>query len=245
VTPNSNGDPRSIQPVVRPSATRGAYCHASLAPADAQTACPRCDTRLHADCVVRRRCPTLGCDHRFHVPTRVDPVQELGASLSVVSWFFAAPLPLLCFFVNEARPSIARMLPHGLYTADVQRPLYPLLLWAVAACCASALGRRGPCIRIGLWGGLVLAALFSVAYAFVLKQALFGILFLGVGLLGFAPYAALLAYAAACWRYERAPAPPTKSVVGHLSLAWFAGWWLGLALAAGLAESGRRGHLPW
>jgi hypothetical protein len=128
---------RSVQLAARAeSDTRCAYCHAPLGPADAQTACPRCDTRLHADCVVSRRCPTLGCDHGFLVSALAEPLEPVVDRAGVFGWAAGVGLPILSFFMNEALAPL-RDLPGGgapgWYQPEVQRPLYPLLAWAVAA----------------------------------------------------------------------------------------------------------------
>lgn len=229
----------SVQVSSRPSLTRCAYCHAPLDGADLQTACPRCDTRLHAECVVRRRCPTLGCQHEFR--EAIDPPSPPSGTWVVLRWLVGVVLPLLCFGFNEVlRPTTIlggdRVLDWSLaiYLPEAQRPLYPLLAWAIAAFAAAERGRRGPWIRTGLLGGVALSALFSAAYLPMLPAALLGILLLGLGLLGFAPYFVLVAYLGACVRHEggadaaKGPAPGARLApavwlvwaVGALAIAW-------------------------
>ena len=228
--------PPTVQLSARPPAgVRCAFCHGPLLPADEQVACPRCDSRLHADCVVAARCPTLFCGHRF----RTASLAPANGTLQQLGFVVAVLLPALCFVMNEANHGlIADCLPE-VYEAPAQRPLYPLLTWAVLAYAGAASGYRAAWIRVGLWGGTLLAGLFSLLYVAVLPYAVIGILFLGLGLLGFAPYPVLLAYAYAARAYERGP--PAKSGRAHLALA---GAWVALFVVALLAGRAIADDLP-
>ncbi len=195
----------------RENPARCAYCHddAGATPVE----CPRCSTLLHAECAVARKCPTLGCTHDFTSPANRTAVA--GADLRharlthAAEVLFGVVAPLAAFFFNEG--GIDReLMPRSqkdafwkmLYAAGVQRCFYPLLLWAMVACLARTFGYRASWIRQGLRGGLVLALLFAALYVPMLPSAAVGIMLMGIGLLGFTPYMASLAYFNASRTYD-------------------------------------------
>ncbi|MBX3471199.1 MAG: hypothetical protein KF878_30395 [Planctomycetes bacterium] len=200
---------------------RCAYCHEALTDALGVT-CDGCGTRLHADCVVDPRCPTLGCPrtlsaHKAEARTIEARPSELRLLARVT---VGAVLPIACFFMNEATLE-GLQIPNWQYdrlwswlgqfrAPDAQRPLYPLLAWSIGAYLAYTLGdRRGPWVRVGLRGGVLLAGLFALLYLPTFPEALVGVLFL-IGVLGFGPYLALIAYARAALREAREP-PAAKT----------------------------------
>jgi hypothetical protein len=89
------------------------------------------------------------------------------------------------------------------YTPEVQRPLYPLLLWAVVSYLAALNGSRSRWVSTGLLGGAVLSGLFSLLFAPVVPLSLVTCL-IGVGFLGLSPYFALAVYSTAFARLVRA-----------------------------------------
>lgn len=211
---------RSLHLEKRDGAARCAYCHDPLTD-HAGVTCAGCGTRLHDDCVVEARCPTLGCQRTFDAPAAAYTREERGGAPGRehpsrlrrgMALIAGVLLPVACFVLNEGdsgRQGLG-LLPEWKYdrfwswlgqfpAADVQRPFYPLLVWSIAAYLAAWAGARGPWVRVGLRGGVVLAALFSAMYLHLLPAAAVGVIFFGVGLLGFGPYLALIAYARAAW----------------------------------------------
>jgi hypothetical protein len=197
---------------------RCAYCHDLLGAEP--VSCPRCGTQLHQDCVVATKCPTYGCEHAFPVSVRQPAPGRAGRGV----WFSAfvgVVLPVLAFTLNER--GLARGIPvipetrggpdtwiRLAYAPEAQRSLYPLIAWAIAAYIARLRGRRAPWVRVGLWGGVLVSLLASILYARVIDAAFYGIVFFGVGLLGFTPYTTLLAYLRAAILYEGAPREESK-----------------------------------
>ncbi|MEZ0230913.1 MAG: DUF6688 family protein, partial [Planctomycetota bacterium] len=144
---------------------------------------------------------------------------------------FGVLVPLIAFGANEVTFTRSEMVPQSheaplwrmLYAAEVQRWLYPLLLWAMAAIVAQAFGRRSPWIRTGLRGGVVLALAFSILYLPAVPMAAVGIMLAGLGLLGFAPYMTLAAFVSAVWSYGRERDDERENERNALALTWF--WW--------------------
>jgi hypothetical protein len=213
---------RTLHVSARDGEARCAYCHDPLASADVGVTCPGCATRLHDDCVVAARCPTLGCEHRFAAPRggfRVDAEQGAAAlpprtrGRLIAATLFGLVLPLLCFGFSEDGVASSELLPEWrgeqaawwkfVYAPQVQRYFYPLLAWAMAALVATFFRRRAPWIRVGLTGGVVLAAAFTIAFVPLLPASVFGIMFFGLGLLGLGPFFALATYSLALRRYLR------------------------------------------
>ncbi|MCO5166057.1 MAG: PHD finger domain-containing protein [Planctomycetes bacterium] len=231
-----------------PRAVRCAYCREALADTAGVT-CDGCGTRLHPDCVVEPRCPTLGCPRTLQVqaggsatPARTSPgAAPSGSALwRGLGLIAGVGMPLACFVMNESFASPPMELVANwqydrlwsrlsqLRAADAQRPLYPLLAWSMAAYVAHVGGdRRGPWVRVGLRGGVVLAALFSLLYLPTLPAALIGIIAV-IGLLGFGPYLALIAFALAALR--EASEPPATKEEGEQEGPAFVPWALWSAL---------------
>lgn len=195
--------PPAAAVVEAPVGLRCAWCHDDL-PGPC-VACPVCATRLHPECVVERRCPTLGCRHPFLPgvgPARAPRARRSPArGLPWLRLLGGAVVPFVCFGANEALNPL-RHLAGGLYSPSVQRLLYPVLLWTIVALVAAAAGRRAPWIRGGLLAGVVLSGLFSALYVPLLPAAVVGLLF-GIGLLGFGPYVTFAAFLAARRAYAR------------------------------------------
>jgi hypothetical protein len=217
---------------------RCAMCHDALG--DGPVECPGCHTRLHPDCALEARCPTLGCTRRG-----APRAERHGGFARTALLAAGALLPPTCFLANEALRvdgGLARMVGramHPAYAPEVHRGLYPLLAWSIAALVAATRDRRAPWIEVGLRGGVALAGLFSLAYLPTLPAALIGILIL-IGLLGLAPYATLAAFVVADRRYRRAaPADEAKERAGVRDA-----WLLWLALAAGGALAAALGYAP-
>ncbi len=133
------------------------------------------------------------------------PRNALG---KVASLLFGVLLPLLSFVVNELVDpfAIARRelvgaglrgwLSYG-YSPPIQRFLYPFVLWSMLSLIAELFlknQRFRPWVRTGLKVGVATAGLFSLWYAAVIPLALVGTLAYGLGLLGLAPFPALLTY---------------------------------------------------
>lgn len=213
-------DERTLHVSARGGDARCAYCHDPLAGPDAGVTCPGCATRLHDDCVVQARCPTLGCEHLFPAPRggfRVAAERPAAAlpprtrGRLIAATLFGLVLPLLCFGFSEEGVASSELLPEWrgepaawwklVYAPQVQRCFYPLLAWAMAALLAHFFRRRGPWIRVGLTGGVVLAAAFSLAFVPLFPASVIGIMFFGLGLLGLGPFFALAAYSLALRRY--------------------------------------------
>lgn len=232
----------------RDNVARCAYCHDPFLDDAVVTECPACATRLHPDCVVARRCPTLGCRHQFieaPLVERLDPAQ-LPRRVGWPVWT-GIVLPLLCFAMNEAladRLAKEEVIPNWqfdtfwswfgqLRAPEAQRPLYPLVVWSLLALNAAAEQRRGPWIRVGLTGGVVIALVFSVGYLPIILLSLFTSIFL-IGLLGLGPYAALAAYSRASKRYAQEAPPPDSKEADAEGLAYVP-WtlWSMLALGGG------------
>ena len=128
------------------------------------------------------------------------------------SLFFGVLLPLVCFTVNELLDPFAIVRGHltvrGLsrwlgyaFCPAVQRPLYPLVLWAILSLAAELFSDRlrfRPWVRTGLKVGVAAAGLFSLLYVAVIPLALAGVSAYGVGLLGLAPFPALVTFIYAC-----------------------------------------------
>lgn len=219
---------------------RCAYCHDPL-PDDAGVTCDGCGTRLHAECVVEPRCPTLGCARTFVVDQPTRP----SGSRRAMALFAGVLLPILCFVGLELgllprRDGVPQYKSDdfawiGQFQAvDVQRLFYPLVAWSIAAYLASWTGRRGTWIRVGLRGGVLLALLFSILYLRLLGHAIVGLV-IGVGLLGLGPYFALIAYARAVGRDQRSPRTDApKSATGDDDDPAIVPWsvWSGLGVTA-------------
>jgi hypothetical protein len=194
---------------------RCAYCHDALG--EQAIECPACATRLHAECVARAECPTLGCGHRFASAT----VAPSPARWTGWGAFVAVVLPIICFVANEAgfgRDDDKLVPPwrgadfawlDQFHTAEAQRGFYPLIAWALVAYWQARSGARNRWIRVGLMGGALVSLLFSASYLRVplLIMSMIAVIFFGVGLLGLAPHLALIEYVRA-WRRYRACADP-------------------------------------
>ncbi len=250
---------RSLHLERRDGASRCAYCHDPLAD-DAGVTCAGCGTRLHDDCVVEARCPTLGCARTF---VEIAHAQRGGAERhqteSLGSWSLAGGvvLPLLCFAFNEAIAGHAfPLVPAwkfdrvgswlGQFQApDVQRPLYPLLAWSLLAFYAAAHRQRAAWIRVGLRGGVVLAALFSLLYLRMVPGALMALMAFGLGLLGLGPYFALVAYwrAARCYAREDPALTDPKAAPPDPACAPWALW--GVLGITGAALAIQRMNARW
>lgn len=236
-----------VELTARENLARCAYCHDPLVQGAGVTGCPACGTQLHDDCVTQR-CPTLGCAHSFaEAGERFHPSEGRGPSAfrRAMRWVGGVGLPLVCFGFNEAIfQGSATLTPApnwrgdgGLFfwlgqfrVADAQRPLYPLVLWSILAISAHQRGRRGPWIRVGLSGGIILSVVFCLGYAHILPASFMMLIFV-VGLLGLGPFLALITYALARWRYAReAPPPDSKDAVseGPGYVPWAIWTWLGL-----------------
>lgn len=211
---------RTLHVSARDGDARCAYCHDPLASADVGVTCPGCATRLHDDCVVAARCPTLGCEHRFPAPRggfRVDAERRAAAlpprtrGRLIAATLFGLVIPLLCFGFSEGGTARGELLPEWrgepaawwkfVYAPQVQRYFYPLLAWAMAALVATFFRRRAPWIRVGLTGGVVLAAAFAIAFVPLVPASMLMIMFFGLGLLGLGPFFALATYSLALRRY--------------------------------------------
>ncbi len=222
------------------SRSRCAYCHDRLG--GRHVACPRCGTLLHKECVAEK-CPTYGCAHTFaRILVRVVPRPQ--ASLGC-GFFLGVILPVLALLLNEA--GIAREFVHGiqalprvLYIPELQRLFYPLLGWAMAALIAENVGRRAAWVRVGLWGGVLLALAFSIAYAPLLPISCVGVIFMGLGLLGFTPYVAFFTYLNTAVRYESAQVDEVKASRRE-TLGYTAVWSLLALGGAALARAGLEG----
>ena len=150
----------------------------------------------------------------------------------VFSWFFGIVFPVLAFLVSELTGGFphadAKDCPDAWislgFAAETQRSLYPLVLWSIAAYVAWLCGRRASWIRVGLWGGILVALGFSVLQAQDLLRGLVGIIFV-VGVVVIAPYTTVNAFLRAAVLYERERTPrknPDHTVGGVLGYtsAW-------------------------
>lgn len=228
----SDGE-RTMHVSAREGEVRCAYCHDPFVEGGASVTCDGCATRLHDDCVVAARCPTLGCEHLFLAPPGGFRVVDQASSQvalrgapprtrvrMVFMALFGLVLPIVCFVANEnglARNDLQpewRYDPSAwiklVYAPEVQRSFYPLLAWAMAALLATFFGRRGAWVKVGLTGGVVLATAFSIAFAKFLPLSAIGVLYFGIGFLGLGPFLALISYSRALWRYRRERAVVTE-----------------------------------
>jgi hypothetical protein len=79
------------------------------------------------------------------------------------------------------------------FAPEVQRPFYPLALWAMAAFAAAETGCRAAWIEAGVLGGCVLSGLFGLLLLPILPVSVLATLLI-VGLLGLSPYFSLATY---------------------------------------------------
>jgi hypothetical protein len=127
--------------------------------------------------------------------------------------------PVIAFTANElldVSSTLQRAVGHdfgfpsafsALYASEAQRLLYPLLLASMVAFVMAEGGKRSRWVHAGLVLGTALSGLFALVYLPALPFALFGILLLGLGLLGFTPLLAFGSYGFALWRYLKGRPP--------------------------------------
>lgn len=202
----------------RAHVVRCAFCHGALESDDSETStCPACRTKLHKECVDDLgRCPTLGCVRRLQARPRSRIFVGSGEpSPWRIRWrlLFGILLPLAAFLLSEAGLSraLASSWSDGgarswwrlAYLPAVQRPLYPLLLWAVVSYLAALNGSRSRWVLTGLLGGALLSGAFSLLFLPALPLSLVTCL-IGIGFLGLSPYFAVTVYSSAFARVLRA-----------------------------------------
>src|SRR5207302_1095742 len=148
------------------------------------------------------------------------------------SWFFGVVFPLMAVLGNllsdgafrpDAKDCQSATWSVG-YAPQAQRWLYPVIGWSIAAYWAWASGKRGSWVRVGLWGGYLVAIAFSVLYAPLFPRA-FVLFLVVIGLLLLAPFTSVFAYARAGLLYEQARGPEH----GKAAMAGFTSLWTLLA----------------
>lgn len=128
---------------------------------------------------------------------------------------FGAILPILCLFAD---PGIFKAgLEAPLFKGPLAASFYGLIVFYVIGIVAWRSGARGRGLAIGLASGAFLAFLLGLR---ILPLTLQGMFFLGLGLLGLAPFATGMAFyhaARRCWQES----PPTKwhRLVGQALIA--------------------------
>lgn len=182
----------------------------------------------------------VGAEWRWG-PRRQPPPSQRGAGRSRLARLGPSVagvlLPLLAFLLSEGmggprKPTWAapqlRLWRDLALTPPVQRHLYPLLTWSMVAFALYRFsGRRGPLVRVGLEGGVLLTLLFALAYLHLYPLAAFMVLGYGFGLLGLSPLFALVSYSNA-WLDARRDQPPADGLVRGLRALWLAA--LGVSL---------------
>lgn len=197
--------------VARQGTVRCALCHEAVAAA-ATTSCAGCATVLHVECARDvARCPTLGCAS----PTFGTPPAPASDGPPVKRWVV----------FGLVGPAVAFAVDLGLHVNPIAWGGFRLLGvepgerldltgWSFAVLLLAALsmvgmllalrGQRGAVTRLLLGAGVALATAHAVAFTPLLPMSLIGILWLGFGLLGLTPFAAMWAYLSALGRALRA-----------------------------------------
>lgn len=225
---------------------RCAFCHEQL-DAEAARVCPDCGTMVHRPCADDLlSCPTLGCENASFAtgPPRRPARTEPGRARRAFWVLFGLLGPALAFLVDldmRVDPLVWgwSFVGEGGWGAVLLNPR-PVVVWlAVLGSLAGMLlflrGKLRASLPL-LALGVVVSAVHAIVFVPLLPLSLFGIVALGIGLLGFTPYLSLWVYVDVFRQARRRLASREKPPVGFLVDP--GRWWLrlaGLALACAVA----------